>query len=477
MLFADPAQRERLEGTLRSQLVRPASLPGPLRALRGQISGRPGAQNFFWLIADRGVRLLVALLVGTWSARYLGVANYGLLNYCAALVAIFAAAAPLGMDGLVVREIIRDGAASGCWLGTAIGFRCAAAVICATCCIAAGALLRPAEKLPFAIVLVLAIGVIGQSLESGELLFQARVQMRSLIVPRLGLLLAMSAIKVGLILGGLSVFYFALLTALEQSLSGLMTLVLARRALNRGTRLHFEWRRGLGLLQESWPLLVAGFAVIVYIRVGQIMLGNFLGDAALGIYSAGTRVPEMATFLPMVLASSMLPGMVSSQAQGPEAYKLALLRYFRINVLLAYSVCLPLSLGAPWIIQVLFHKSYAQAAPIMAVYAWGLVSVFLGVARSQHLLNERMTRHSLVFSLIGLAMTLTLNLLLIPRLGVMGAAVATVVSYTCSGYLASFLFPATRPIARLQTLALISPWLALRRRAAPELRPFSCLGG
>ena len=272
----------------------------------------PEAHNFVWLIADRGVRIVMALFVGTWSARYLGVLNFGLLNYSSAIVTIFAVVAPLGMDGLVVREIIRDRPTSGRWLGTAIGFRAGAAFICAALSMAAITLLRPGEKLTFAIVLTMAIGLIGQSLESGELLFQARIQMRSLVVPRLGLLLTINAIKVSLILAGLSVFWFAALGALEHILSGLLTLALVRRALDHGTRLQCEWQRGLRLFQESWPLLMAGFAVILYIKIGQIILGNVVGDTALGIYSAAIRVPEMTTFLPIILASSMLPGLVKS---------------------------------------------------------------------------------------------------------------------------------------------------------------------
>ena len=88
--------------------------------------------------------------------------------------------------------------------------------------------------------------------------------------------------------------------------------------------------------------------------------------------------------------------------------------------------------------------------------------VFLGVAGIQYLLNERFTKLSLVFTVLGLATSLICNFLFIPRLGVMGAAIATLVSYSVSGLFASFLFPATRSMARLQCLAIVSPWMIFR---------------
>jgi Na+-driven multidrug efflux pump len=106
----------------------------------------------------------------------------------------------------------------------------------------------------------------------------------------------------------------------------------------------------------------------------------------------------------------------------------------------------------------------------MMVYVWSLVFAFLGVARGAYLLNERFTRLALFFSVTGLVVNLVCNWLLIPRLGVMGAAIATVLSYSISVLFSSFLIPSMRNVARLQCLALISPWMALRRDTDEKLQ-------
>ena len=85
---------------------------------------------------------------------------------------------------------------------------------------------------------------------------------------------------------------------------------------------------------------------MLYMKIGVIIVGTLLGNAALGIYAAAIRVPEAANFIPMVLASSLLPGLVKSRERSAESYNFALLRYLRINMLIASAICVPLTVGA-----------------------------------------------------------------------------------------------------------------------------------
>jgi len=424
------------------------------------------AHNFGWLVADRGVRLIVGVGVGSWVARFLGRQDFGLLSYALALVAIFAALTPLGMDALVVREIILEPRKGGRWVGTIVGFRAAAAVLASLLGLVLAFGLRPGEPRAWAMVGILGIGTLFQALESGELWFQAHTQMRRLVLPRLLLFAIMSALKVTAVIRGAGVVWFSLLTALEQVVSGGLTWIIVRRSLGPGNRLAFEAVLGWRVLRQCWPLALSALSVILYIKVSQLVLSGLMGDSALGIYAAAIRIPEAATFLPMVLASSLLPSLLRSRAESPRIYEVALQRFFRINTLLAFSICLPVSLAAPWLIRILYGPAYSDAGPVLAVYVWSLLFVFLGVARGQHLLNELLTRLPLWFSGCGLAVNLLGCFLLIPRFGAMGAAVATVLSAFVSAFLSSFMHPKTRTLGRQQWLAMLTPW---RIRAAASL--------
>jgi polysaccharide transporter, PST family len=416
------------------------------------------ARNFGWLVADRGVRLMVGVVVTGWVARYLGKQNYGLLNYSMALVAIFAALTPLGMDSLTVREIIKDPKRGGRWIGTIMGFRSMAAMVAAVLAFGLVFGLRHGDPLAWMLVATLSLGILFQSLESGELWFQAHTQMRRLVVPRLVLFLCMNVLKIIAVRRGAGVVWFSVLTAAEQVVSGGITWIIVRRSLGSENRLSFDASYGWNILKSSWPLAVSALSIVLYMKLSQLVLSGLMGDAALGVYAAAIRIPEAATFLPTVLATSILPSLVKSRSEGAHAYHVALRRFFRINALLALSICIPVSLAAPWIIRLLFGPTFSEAAPILSVYVWSLLFVFLGVARSQHLLNELLTHLPMWFSGFGLLVNLGSCLILIPMYGAMGAAVATVLSQCVSAFLSSFIHPKTRGVGREQWLAMITPW-------------------
>jgi O-antigen/teichoic acid export membrane protein len=282
--------------------------------------------------------------------------------------------------------------------------------------------------------------------------------MERLVLPRLFLFAVMSGLKVIAVVRGAGVIWFSVLTALEQVVSGTLTLVIVHRALGASNPLAFRPELGWKILHKSWPLALSAISVILYLKLSQLILSGSMGDAALGVYAAAIRIPEAATFLPMVLASSLLPSLLRSRAEGPRIYDLALERFFRINALLALCICIPVSIAAPWLIRLLYGPAFGEAAPILAVYVWSLLFAFLGVARGQHLLNELLTHLPLWFSAFGLAVNLIASLALIPRYGAMGAAVATLFSNFAAAFLSSFIHPKTRTVGRQQWIALLTPW-------------------
>jgi PST family polysaccharide transporter len=421
-----------------------------------------GSKNFFWLIVDRLLRFTLGLTIGGWSARYLGKENFGALNYAQALAAIVIAISPLGMEAMALREVVKMPNSAGRWIGTVLGFRLTGSFLGSLIIYIMASHFRPDNPDIAILVLLLCLGLVFQSFESGELLFQSRTQIVRLVIPRMAIAVSLSFLKILVILTGKSVLYFACLVALEQILSGLFTQYLLQQYLTKGDNIQFCWVTGRQLLNQSWPLAIASIAVITYVKTGQLMLGNLLGDAALGIYSAGVRIPEALYFVPVVLGTSMLPALLRAQMVDGQTYERAVLRYLRLNILIAFGMVIPLALSSWAIVRILFGLNYISAAPVLVINALSLIFVFSGVARSQILLNARKTSYAMFFSVIGLAVNVGLNLWLIPRHGAVGAAISTMLSYALSGFVATFWFRGTRSIGRLQVVALFSAWKVLR---------------
>ncbi|EGF5325089.1 oligosaccharide flippase family protein, partial [Escherichia coli] len=76
--------------------------------------------NIIWLSADSLIRMGLGFLVSVWLARYLGPHEFGIYNYCLAIITIYVSVASLGMNGVVVREVIKNENKAKVIMGTSL---------------------------------------------------------------------------------------------------------------------------------------------------------------------------------------------------------------------------------------------------------------------------------------------------------------------------------------------------------------------
>ena len=130
--------------------------------------------NTAWIMAERFIRLFVVLLVGIYVARYLGPKRLGILNYAISFVGLFSELATLGLDRIVVREIVRDESRGAVILGTVFWLRLMGALLILS--IIMGVLFfLPDDPLTKLIVLIVALSMIFQAFSIIDFYFQAKV--------------------------------------------------------------------------------------------------------------------------------------------------------------------------------------------------------------------------------------------------------------------------------------------------------------
>jgi PST family polysaccharide transporter len=380
------------------------------------------------------------------------------------LIGLFWVFPALGLDQVVRRELILRPAGTNLIMVNAFGLRMAGGLVAVGLLIIAlvtgGGWMNAEER---RIVGVLSLMLFQPALAAPDLWLQATLQAKYATAAQTLALVAGAIVRIGLILFNGPLWSFAAAVVLEMLAAavGLWW---------------FGWRRGLpfrlagridavtarALLSEAWPLMFASLAIMIYMRIDAVMLRQMLGPAAVGVYSAAVRISEIWYFIPVALASSLLPALLHEQAGGEVAYRRGLQQYFDLNAAIAYALAVPIAFISPWVIRVAYGSAYAGAAGVLAVHIWSSVFVFLGVARGQWLVNEKMTRFYLATTIVGAIANVALNLVLIPRSGPLGAAWATVVSYALSAWLSSLIYPPARAIGRMQTRALLLPLLGWR---------------
>jgi len=193
---------------------------------------------------------------------------------------------------------------------------------------------------------------------------------------------------------------------------------------------------------------------MAYMRIDQIMLGQMLGDEAVGIYSAAVRISEVWYFVPMAIVASAFPAIAQNRTRDTVRYHRQLQQLYNVLVVIALLVAAPVLFLADWIALLLFGSAYQAAGSILAIHIWAGIFVCLGVASSRWLLLEDFQHHIMHRSLLGMISNIVLNLVLIPRWGGLGAAMATLASYAISVFSIA-LAADTRPAA-------VMMWRSLR---------------
>lgn len=426
--------------------------------VRRRIAHRPNlvriVDNISWLFLDNILRMGAGLIVGVWIARYLGPEHFGLLNYATAFVGLFGAIAALGLQGIVVRDIVRDPEAAPLTLGSAAVLQLVGGLAAYLLTLGTIAHLRPDDALARTVVTILGATMLFKASEIAVYWFESRVQSKYTVWVQNGVFLVLTAIKVGLILlqAPLTAFVWAMVA--EAALVGLILMAVMSQLGHGPTRLKATVVRAKTLLKDSWPLVLSAIAVSVYMKIDQIMLGQMIGDEAVGVYSAAVRVSEVWYFIPMAIAASVFPTILEAKNRSEALYLARLQKLYDLMVTISVVVALPMTFLATPIIGLLFGDAYVGAGPILAIHIWASVFVFLGVASGQWFLAENRQVLGLQRTALGAIANIGLNFWLIPFYGVLGAAIATVVAQAVVSFLFDGLQAITRPMFFMKLAAM-----------------------
>jgi O-antigen/teichoic acid export membrane protein len=437
-----------------------------VRALLAKPLVQKAVQNFGWLVFERAVRLVLGVLVGLVVARYLGPTNLGSLSYAIALVTLLGFLPELGLDTVLRRELLKSPARTPELMATGFLLRLGSGVLtyAGLAAVVAAGFGGSAEERR--LLFILGLILFQPAAYLPELWLQAQLQAKRSTLVQLGALVCSSVVRLWLVSSGASLAAFAWVIVGE-----LVLCTVGYQLATRGLGLRFQTAAAKlatmrWLLAEAWPLMFANLAVIVYLRIDEVMLRHLTNAQTVGIYAAAVKLSELCYFVPTALATSVLPALLRARQQDPAAYAKRQQQYYDLSAAVAYALSVLVALVAPWVVRLAYGAEFADAAPILTVHIWASVFVFLGVARGQWLVNEGLQKFYLAATLAGAVANVLINLVLIPRWGGLGAAYATVISYALAGWFASYCHPAVRVTAHAQTRALLIPfraWRYLRR--------------
>jgi len=418
--------------------------------------------NTSWLFGEKILRMAVGLFVGVWVARYLGSEQFGLFAYAQSFVGLFAAIATLGLDEIVVRELVKDESRIDELIGTAFWLKLMGAIgVLAILAIAVN--FTSNDHYTNVLVFIIASATIFHSFNVIDFYFQSKVLSKYVVYANIISLFVSSLVKIILVLNNASLIAFVWVVFFDSFIlaCGFIYFYIKNNATFNIQNLICNKSTAVNLLHDSWPLVLSGIVISIYMRIDQVMIKEMIGSEAVGQYAVAVRLSEAWYFIPMVIASSLFPAIINAKKQSEELYYARLQKLYDLMVWMAIVIALPMTFLSDWAVNFLYGEQYSQAGSVLMIHVWAGIFVFLGEASSRWFLSENLQKYSFYRTLAGAIINIVLNYNLIPKYGIYGAAFATLISQAVASYLFNITNKKLKYTFLLQTNAILLPFRKL----------------
>ncbi|MGN6639915.1 MAG: flippase [Mucilaginibacter sp.] len=389
-------------------------------------------KNTGMLFVGRIGSLAIKMIVGICVANYLGRGQNGVLFGGTVYIYFFSAIATLGLDQFIVKELHAFPHNRDQILGTSLVMKLMAGVGCIPL-IWLAYQIYPARGTPYHYVFIFSMIGIVQAFTVIDAYFQSEVKSKYIMQVQVVGNLVSAAIKLALIGLKMPLIWFVYAYTFDFLLISIGYCFTYQR---KGRSL-FKWSYNGSLakklLSYSWPLIISGIMVALYMKIDQIMLQNMKGVKEAGAYATVASLSEAWNFVPTVIVTSLFPAILNARRDDINRYNKRIQNLYDLMVYLSVPVALIITFASPLIYK-LYHKEYAYAAPVLSVHIWSGVFVFLGAASSQYLIAENYNTLTFIRTGFGAIVNIVLNLILIPKMGMMGAAIATLVAYASAAF-------------------------------------------
>lgn len=410
--------------------------------------------NTLWMLAEQILRVTAGLVVGIWVARYLGPEQFGIFSYVLAFTSIFGVIAKLGLDSIVVRDLLKDPDKRDVYLGTAFWLKATGAVITFGL-IALATLFTSNDATTNVYIFIIAGGLVFQSFEVIDFHFQSKVLSKFVSLCKITQLLLSSLFKIYLVLAGAGLFWFVLVSLFDQVTLGLSLAFAYRRRESEVFYRQFDIATAQQLLRNSYPLLFTSLVLMIQARIDQVMLREMIGNIEVGYYGSAMRLIEAAALLPTILTSSLFPAIVNARYASVALYHHRLYNFYRLMMILFLAVGIPVYFLGGQTITLLFGKAYSPAGHLFSLMAARLFFANYGVARGAFMITENWLLYAMITMIGGTVVNVLLNYLWIPTYHSVGSIWASNVSLFTSVFLFDVLYKKTRANAMLMLKSIL----------------------
>ncbi|MEY4768149.1 MAG: hypothetical protein RL637_788 [Pseudomonadota bacterium] len=408
--------------------------------------------NSIWLWIDKVIRLLLGTVIQFKLATVFGPESFGILNYSITFANLFVACSNLGLDQIIIRELICQPQQKYLILGTAFRLKLIAGILTLMIAIIAIYVINPQFCL---LVSLYTAGFIFQATNVVEFYFQAHQQIKYMLYATNSAYLIGCFLKLIVLWQHGSLIVFAVIHLIEMALTGLLLLISYQYYQRDFQYWRYDLKIAFNLLQHGWKILLSGLLLMLSLRIDQLMISNLLGYSHNGLYVMTSKITETMMFIPLAFIQAGFPQIIRIKKDSISQYHQQLQQLISIIVLISFLLIIALNFSGKLLIEQWLNSAYLSIYDLL-IYSSisGLFSI-LAVIGNRWLIHENLHNYLFIRTALGLILGVFLNYLFITLFGLIGAVLANLILQFIIGYLFDIFLLKHGQLFTMKTRALL----------------------
>lgn len=382
--------------------------------------------NSFFLTSSQFVARLIGFLYLIFLGRQLGVENFGIYVFTISLVYNFVPVADFGIERLVMRDIARKPDDSQFYFSRLAPLKLITAFISVTLTLMLGLILK-LDTIRLSYLLIFSLGLFPIGLATLIVVIAAaKEQMKLMSLANILLISCYAFFGLIFYFSGGGIARILLAYPIANSLILLFLIFNLRRW---DLKLEFKpdftfWKK---IIKESWVFGLINIGAVFYLRLTLILVGTYLTATQIGLYGSVFKFIDAGILLPQAVSLALFP--LSSRLfntdreQLKTVYLKAWLALFGLGLIAMVGIQL---LGET-LIRLTYGQDYLSAVAIFKILSFAVILFFVNSLPGNVIQNSPKVKQFLPLMLFNYLITLGVGIVLIPRLGLVGAGYTLII--------------------------------------------------
>lgn len=429
------------------------------------------AKNSSWIVFQNIFTMILGVVVTGVIARYFGTEKYGIFNYILSITSLFSGIASIGIYHIATKDLTQRPEDEGKILGTSFTIRLIAAILLIIAAETTVCIMTHNDSTSMVIGILLSLMMLFSCSEVIDYYATANLKVKYLAVSKCISYIIFAVLKILIVVLKLDIRYYTATYLIEGIIYAIFLSIsykLIHKNIGKTCKWSFDKDYAKKLLSNCWYFALSSIMVTIYMRIDQVMLGKMIEDKSqVGIYSAAVRIAEMWAFVPNSIISSFKPVIMKYKGENNnKEYVKNLQRLYDISSLVSILFAIGITIFARLIIMILYGKAFLEASKILYILIWGIWFGILGNVHYVWLICENKGKYSLFYSATGSISNIIFNAILIPKYGMYGAAIATLISQFIANIVSFGIFKETRVLSKfaIKAILFVEPLKFLKNR-------------